>query len=422
VAKTVAKTKKPDPDSSDEPKTGKVLAKDKDAKAPVEAADATGADIPEVAEPDEKPATDDTPKKAEPAAEAPVATAPTPTEPAKRGGFGPALIGGILAAALGFLAARTEVLDAVLPDALKSNDLSGAVAALEGAGTKQDAALAALKSEVAAIDQPDMAAVNAQLAAITAEITPLKAESEAQQARLQDIEARLGPMATRLEDLEKRPMTEGASDEAIAAYDRELAALRDAVAAQRADAEKMIEEARASEDAARALEENAASAARHAQNQAIATRLHGALDSGAAYGAILAELAAAGVVVPEALNASANDGVATLASLSESFPNAARAALSAARSDAGDGGGLGGFLQRQLGARSVEPREGEGPDAILSRAEAAVTGGDLEHALADIATLPETARTAMQGWVDIATIRLTALKAADDLSQSLISN
>jgi len=194
------------------------------------------------------------------------------------------------------------------------------------------------------------------------------------------------------------------------------------LAAQRADVEKMIDEARATEAAARALEANAATAARNAQNQATSTRLLGALNNGAPYASILAELASAGVAIPDALNASAGVGVATLASLADAFPVSARAALSAARDEQSSDGGIGGFFRRQLGARSVVPREGDDPDAILSRAEAAVTGGDLSDALTEIATLPEAAGTAMQGWVDIATTRLTALQAADQLAQSLNTN
>jgi len=217
-------------------------------------------------------------------------------------------------------------------------------------------------------------------------------------------------------------MTDGASQTAIEAYDRELAALRDAITAQRVDVEKMIDEARATEAEARSLEANAAAAARNAQNQATSTRLLGALNNGGAYAPILAELASAGVAVPNALNASAGEGVATLASLADAYPASARAALSVARDAQDGGGGISGFLQRQLGARSVAPREGDDPDAILSRAEAAVVDGDLSVALTEIATLPEAAGAAMQGWVDIATTRLTALQAADQLAQSLNTN
>lgn len=421
----MADTKKPDPDSDVDRKIETPVAEDakpigdpveddsRNEKADSQANDGDPVDKPEATE---QPAEIETPE------DKPVSDTTSPDNTTRRGGFAPALIGGVLAASLGFLAARTEILDPILPGALKSNGTAEAMAALQDADAKQAEALAALRAEIAAFDQPDLAPLNAQLSTLQAEIASSKAEADSQRAHLRDLEARLVSLDTRVEELEKRPMTEGASDEAIAAYDRELAALRDAIAAQRADVEKMIDEARATEAAARILEENAATAARHARNQAIVARLHSAVNSGAPYGATLAELVSAGVAVPDALNVSANTGVATLAALNDAFPSAARAALAAVRAQGDKGGGITGFLQRQLGARSVEPREGDDPDAILSRAEAAVTGGDLAKAIEEIAALPDEARAAMQGWVDKAATRLTALQAADELAQSLNTN
>jgi hypothetical protein len=344
----------------------------------------------------------------------------TPTSEVKKsGGFMPALIGGFVAAALGFYAARTDVLDFILPGSTK---VTQALDDLRGADTKQASDLAALRAELAAIDLPDLAPLNTQLAAVQTELTRLNNASEAQQAALSDLEARFAPLSSRLETLEKRPMTDGASDAAIAAYDRELAAMQQTIAEQRAEVAAMIDNARATEDAARALEQNAASTALKAQNQATIARLFGTLENGTPYAPILAELTAAGITIPPALNASANDGVPTLAALSDAFPAAARAALSATRAEGGEGGGLGGFLQRQLGARSLAPRQGADADAILSRAEAAATAGDLPTALDEIAALPDLARAQMQGWIDTATTRLTALQAANELAQSLNTN
>ena len=84
-----------------------------------------------------------------------------------------------------------------------------------------------------------------------------------------------------------------------------------------------------------------------------------------------------------------------------SFADAARAGLGASLG-AGDTGGsaLGNFLRAQTGARSVEPREGGDPDAVLSRADAAVARGDIAAALAEIDVLPEPGRAAMKGWTD----------------------
>jgi len=417
----LANTEKPEQDNDIELEVDTALTKESDLSAD-NIAETLKGDVPDAETSVEQTDGQGSPSESE-ATEATLDVPETmPNEPARRGGFAPALIGGILAACLGFLAARTEVLDPILPDSLKSNGTGDVIAALQVSDNNQAEALTALRSEIAAIDQPDLGPVNEQLASVQAELSSLKTDSKSQQARLEDIEAHLNPLNTRLDELEKRPMTEGASDTAVAAYDRELAALREATAAQRAEVEKMIDEARATEAAARALEQSAASAARHAQNQATVTRLYAALDNGAAYAAILAELEAADIAVPDVLNASANDGITTLTALNDAFPISARSALSAARAEDGSGGGLVGFLQRQTGARSVQPRDGDDPDAILSRAEAAVTDGDLAKALEEIATLPDAARAAMQDWVDISTTRLAALKAAEELAQSLNTN
>ena len=105
---------------------------------------------------------------------------------------------------------------------------------------------------------------------------------------------------------------------------------------------------------------------------ASAAALQAALSSGGARDQALAELQAAGVQPPAVLSGE----VATLAQLRAEFPAAAReglaAALKAAPANDGAMGVIGNFLRVQTGARSVEPREGSDPDAVLSRADAAV--------------------------------------------------
>ncbi|WP_408635231.1 COG4223 family protein, partial [Paracoccus binzhouensis] len=59
---------------------------------------------------------------------------------------------------------------------------------------------------------------------------------------------------------------------------------------------------------------------------------------------------------------------------------------------------IGTFLRVQTGARSVEPRQGDDPDAILSRADAAVKAGDIKGALAEIGSLPQPGQDAMADW------------------------
>jgi hypothetical protein len=98
--------------------------------------------------------------------------------------------------------------------------------------------------------------------------------------------------------------------------------------------------------------------------------------------------------------------------------------LSAARS-AGTGEGqqgIGGFLTRSLGVRSVAPREGNDPDAVLSRAEAAVNAGDLSAALNELDTLPEEAQAVMADWRAAADARVSARTAADALAQRLTAD
>lgn len=389
---------------SPEPRSGDVLDQDKSEQD--EAPDTT----PDAASLDESPV--------------PIVKSPTPEMPesAKKGGFAPALIGGALAACLGFIAARSEVLDGFLPDALKSGGTSEAVAALQATDIKQTKDLAALRAEFDALEQPDLGPFMTQLSAIQAEISPLRVDSKALGDRLSGFQTDLGPLSARLEVLEKRPMTEAVSDTAIAAYEREMTALKEAIATQRADVEEMINEARATEASARALEADAVTAATNATNQATVTRLRAALDGGTPIAPILTELASAGIPVSDDLTALAKDGVATQAALIDAFPVAARAALSAARAEGAADDGLGGFMQRLLGARSVAPREGTDPDAILSRAEAAMIDGQIFVALAEIDNLPAPAGAAMAGWVAMATTRQTALQSTDTLAQSLNTN
>ncbi len=58
---------------------------------------------------------------------------------------------------------------------------------------------------------------------------------------------------------------------------------------------------------------------------------------------------------------------------------------------------------------------GDDPDAILSRAEAAVGSGDLTTALTEISALPAEGQARMAEWVALATRRQAALAALTTL-------
>ena len=87
-----------------------------------------------------------------------------------------------------------------------------------------------------------------------------------------------------------------------------------------------------------------------------------------------------------------------------------------------DGGGIGGFFKQQLGARSVAPRDGDDPDAILSRAEAAMRDGRLADALAEVKALPPEAQEPLSEWLSDAQARHDAQDAVQTLTQRLTAN
>ena len=151
-------------------------------------------------------------------------------------------------------------------------------------------------------------------------------------------------------------------------------------------------------------------------------RIAAAIDSGSEFTEALAVVReTSGAEIPQELTDMAETGAPTLAQLQHEFPNAARAALSQATRDAAADGSispLAAFFRTQLGARSLEPREGNDPDAVLSRAEAALGAGDLDTALAEIERLPQAGRNEMAEWVAKAESRRGALAALATLSPS----
>ena len=168
-----------------------------------------------------------------------------------------------------------------------------------------------------------------------------------------------------------------------------------------------------------------AAATRSAGNAALLSALAqiaAAIDSGSEFTEALAVVReTSGTEIPQELTDMAETGAPTLAQLQQEFPNAARAALAQATRDAAADGSispLAAFFRTQLGARSLEPREGNDPDAVLSRAEAALGANDLDTALAEIERLPQAGRNEMAEWVAKAESRRGALAALATLSPS----
>lgn len=336
---------------------------------------------------------------------------PEPPAPAtktiveRRGGFVPLLLGGVAAAAIGFAMARF-VLPADFPFAAPGQ--SGLSEALTAAVTEAKNADLILDRRIAALES---APATDDLVVATAAANQTASDAMAQIAALAD---RLDRIEARVTDLAANSLTNGASPAAVAAYEAELAKLQTAMAEQRASLAAMVTEATAQRNAAQMTEQEAM-----VRNSI--TRIRIALENGGAFADDLANLTEAGVDVPAALADRAAAGVPTLAALRDAYPDAARAALAAARAG-GTTGGIGSVLTSLLGARSLEPRAGDDPDAILSRAEAALRAGRMTDAIAEVDTLPEVARIEMNGWLTLATERATALAALDALAAQATAN
>lgn len=330
-------------------------------------------------------------------------TKPAPAEQVvvRKGGFLPMLLGGVAAGAIGFGAAYYlfgQPADTSAFDTYRSQTDESLQA--------QSDRLESLAGQLE--NGPDLSALEQGQAELQDTLSTLSDQ-------LAETRETVAALSSRLDEVESRPLTEGASEAAAAAYEAELKKLQDAMAAQRAEIEQMVSRA---ED----LETEAETTAQATLRRAALSRILTALDAGGGYADALADLQETGMEVPEPLTRAADSGVATLPELQEGFPDAARAALAAARNasaEAGESGGLSAFIRTQLGARSLEPREGDDPDAILSRAEAATNAGRLTDALAEIEALPEVARAELSDWAGQAARRLEAVAAAQQLSEEL---
>lgn len=334
--------------------------------------------------------------------ETPVPT-PQPEVVQKSSGMWPAIFGGIVAALLGFIAGRGDQLDAYLPASMQRQAVD--LSAIEAEAAELVAADEALQSRVAALE-------NAEPPAEPESLSQLAEATTALQTNLSELEETVSSLTDRIAALEATPVPELPTDNATT---DDVAALQSALDAQRAEIEALAE--RAAEAEAKAASEASKILAR-----AALARVLTAVETGETFSPALGDLEdVTPVDVPEPLRTAAENGVPRLSDLQSSFPDAARTALSAIRSETpeADVQGISGFLRRTLGARSVTPREGDDPDAVLSRAEAAVRTGDLGAALDELQGLPEAGKDAMRDWLDAAAARKNAQDAARALSDSL---
>lgn len=260
--------------------------------------------------------------------------------------------------------------------------------------------------------------------AMQQEIDSLRGQLEgatALAARIDALEQRPAPVAdlTPLEDRMAKLESQGDGGAALAALQAQVADLAAKVAAQAGDAGRIAEEIQSQvQKRLDAAEVETAQLRAAAERRAALLEVETALRTGNGLAAAISRAEAAGVTTPAPLADFAAAPV-TITALQDGFAEAARAAISAAATSTGAEAGLGermaSFLVSQTGARSLEPREGDDADAILSRAEATLRQGDVAGARALVAQLPEVAQTAMAGWTTEADRWLAANTAIADL-------
>lgn len=377
----------------------------------------------------------------EPVAEEPVAAiaqaepagekAPRPEPPARRrGGFVGTVLGGAIAAGLGFGAAG-YLLPRLSTPAVSVEDVEAVKVSISDQAARLDA-VGRTVEEIRA--DTSLASAQTTLSGdVDAKLTEFRGLLSEIDTRVSDLSERLAAYEDRVAALEKRPVDGGAaSATALEAFGRDMEAFREEMAAQRAaiaDAQKQVESsasvATESIDAATAEAERIRSEAerstRQATMRAALTRIEAALASGGALGPALADLDAAGVDVPAAL-ADQAQGVPTMQALQETFAPAARSALAVSLRETADGTAwdrVAAFLRVQSGARSLVPKSGGDPDAVLSRAEAALAAGDLAAATGEIAALPAAGQARMAEWVELADRRIAATEAVKAMTAAL---
>jgi hypothetical protein len=333
------------------------------------------------------------------AAPEPTEPPPIPESPAPRhrsGVLGP-LLGGALAAMGGFAVSHFNLFGLAAPD--RSTEMTELSSRVDEALSRQTTALAEIGGE---------------LSSTAARVDKLEAAPPPEPPDL----SRLDDLDRRLAAIEALPAEGGGSTAALTAklaeLERRIAAMpvSEANPALQAEVDAALARLAEAEAAATARASEAEAAANAARRERALDALTKAVASG---GPFLSELQAVGDPdLTERLGSLADAGVSTLETLQADFPDAARKALVVAREISTEDAWtdrLVDFLASQTGARSLTPREGDGPDAVLSRAEFALSEGRVADAVAELAPLDPAVRAPLDAWIAAAEAHLAAVAA-----------
>lgn len=358
------------------------------------------------------------------------ASAPPPSHAVERRGPGflPLVLGGLVAGAIGYAiptwlappdapvadTARIEAVEARLATLSDAPDAGGVdLEAVRAAQTDLTDEIGALSDRIATLESRTTNAAGGATAVAPGDLASLAARLDETGARLDGFEGRLDALAS---DLEATTAATTDASDRVGAVAQEQTALSDRLGALTTRVDDLttnlgrrIGEVQRDLTDATARTSSVEDEAQALAREAARGQVRQALQSGAAYDEPLAVLGEA----PADLTGPAASGVATQAALVDDFPPLAREALRAART-AEPEAGVGSLLRSAFGARSLEPREGADPDAVLSRAEAALREGDLDAALSEVSAMPALAQAVLAGWSARARQRLAAIAAAAD--------
>ena len=270
-------------------------------------------------------------------------------------------------------------------------DITEQIATLQADFSKRlaDIETANQQSDATADIEPKLA----QLAAKDAEIDTILAElsnaTKALEVALETLQAEI----TEVTALQALAAQGGqTSDEALQQFEDKLAAISSAQLKLNKSQLIAVEAQQSAEDKLRLADATNA-----------ASRISDALETGQAYQNELGLLSGvSGIEIPSGLADLAKSGAPSLTDLKKQFPELSRIVL---REDAADSAGnnavgkFTAFLKSQVGTRSLEPKQGDDMDAVLSRIEAALRVDDTSNALAEANKFNDAAKQTMADWI-----------------------
>lgn len=321
------------------------------------------------------------------------------------------------------------------------------IAALEA---KLEARVGALETQLAGgdVDTRVRAAVQASESKITSEIKQLRdsvasTDSAALTERIASLQSAIDGQSAEVDALKDQiagaaPGTvDSGASEKIDVYRAELDGVRTEVGALQGQVagfsarldevlSKADREVTAAQEKVEEVETKATADLSAAEAQASLALVRAAVASGAPYADALKPLEESGKVsIPEGLAAGAASGVASMANLRESFPEAAHAAIRESIVASAQDDVLSrtkAFFEAQVATRSLTPQSGNSPDAVLSRVEDKLRQDDLNGALQEAAALPTDAQAEMSGWLQAAKLRAGAVEGLKTLETELSAN